>query len=188
MNPLELPLRRPWERRPLALFSRGSRGPLRLARTLSTGGGATAFLQWGQYFLFISFTACSPNFSGGNNIVLPPWPHLSGSKLPPLPYGGAAHALKRAQASQTGAGRYVCTYRPPQVLSDPVRGPQTGAGPIQSSSGLLRPSQALSDRRGALSDLLEALSHRHRLSHTSSGSSQTSSGLFSAELCSTHES
>ena len=55
------------------------------------GGGATAFRQWGQYFLFISFTACSPNFSGGNNIALPPQPHLSGGKLPPLPYGGAAH-------------------------------------------------------------------------------------------------
>ena len=56
-------------------------------------GGATAFRQWGQDFLFISFTACSPNFSGGNNIVLPPQPHLSGGKLPPLPYGGAAHRL-----------------------------------------------------------------------------------------------
>ena len=55
-------------------------------------GGATAFRQWGQDFLFISFTACSPNSSGGNNIVLPPQPHLSGGKLPPLPYGGAAHA------------------------------------------------------------------------------------------------
>ena len=30
-------------------------------------GGATAFRQWGQDFLFISFTACSLNFSGGNN-------------------------------------------------------------------------------------------------------------------------
>ena len=27
------------------------------------------------------------------NIVLPPQPHLSGGKLPPLPYGGAAHAF-----------------------------------------------------------------------------------------------
>ena len=50
-------------------------------------GGATAFRQWGQDFLFISFTACSPNFSGGNNIVLPPHSYLSGGKLPPLPYG-----------------------------------------------------------------------------------------------------
>ena len=33
-------------------------------------GGVTAFRQWGQDFLFISFTACSPNFSGGNNIVV----------------------------------------------------------------------------------------------------------------------
>ena len=55
--------------------------------------GATAFRQWGQDFLFISFTACSPNLSGGNNIVLPPQPHLSGGKLPPLPYGDVAHDL-----------------------------------------------------------------------------------------------
>ena len=59
-------------------------------------GGATAFRQWGQYFLFTSFTACSLNFSGGNNIVLPtvlpPQPHLSEGKLLPLPYSGAAHA------------------------------------------------------------------------------------------------
>ena len=54
-------------------------------------GGATTFRLWGQDFVFISFTACSPNFSGGNNIVLPPRPHLSWGKLPPLPYGGAAH-------------------------------------------------------------------------------------------------
>ena len=54
-------------------------------------GGASAIRQWGQNFLFISFTACPPNFSGGNNIVLPPQPHLSGGKLPPLPCGGAAH-------------------------------------------------------------------------------------------------
>ena len=56
-------------------------------------GGAAAFRQWGPDFLFTSFTACSPNFilSGGNSIVLPPQPHLSGGKLPPLPYGGAAH-------------------------------------------------------------------------------------------------
>ena len=33
-------------------------------------GGATIFRQWGQDFLFISFTTCSLNFSGGNNIVL----------------------------------------------------------------------------------------------------------------------
>ena len=44
----------------------------------SSRGGATAFRQWGQDFLFISFTACSPNFSGENNIVLPPQPHLRG--------------------------------------------------------------------------------------------------------------
>ena len=59
---------------------------------LKVRGGATAFRQWGQNFFFISFTACSPNFRRGNNIVLPPQPHLSGGKLPPLPYGGAAHA------------------------------------------------------------------------------------------------
>ena len=61
-------------------------------------GGGTAFRQWGQDFLFISFTACSPNFSGGNYIVLPPQPHLSGGKLPPLPYGGAAHDPARRVA------------------------------------------------------------------------------------------
>ena len=54
-------------------------------------GGATAFRQWEQNFLFLSFTAFSPNLSGGNNTVLPPQPHLSGGKLPPLPCGGAAH-------------------------------------------------------------------------------------------------
>ena len=60
-------------------------------RTYRVRGGATAFRQWGQDFLFILFTACSRNFSGDNNIILPPQVHLSGGKLPPLPYGGAAH-------------------------------------------------------------------------------------------------
>ena len=59
-----------------------------------------AFCQWGQDFLFISFTAWSPNFSGGNNIVLPPQPHLSGGKLPPLSYGGAAHDDRRLKYLQ----------------------------------------------------------------------------------------
>ena len=43
------------------------------------------FASGGQNFIFISLTACSPNFSEGNNIVLPPQPHLSEGKLPPLP-------------------------------------------------------------------------------------------------------
>ena len=64
-------------------------------------GGATVFRQWGQDFLCISFTACSPNFSGDNNIVLPPQPHLSGVRLPPLPYGGAAHALGALEEKDT---------------------------------------------------------------------------------------
>ena len=73
------------------------RGPvfyagLRTDFMTSVRGGATVFRQCsgGNISLLISFTACSPNFSGGNNIVLPPQIHLSGGKLPPLPYGGAA--------------------------------------------------------------------------------------------------
>ena len=58
---------------------------------LHVQGRRRDFSPVGQAFLFISFTACSPNFSGGNNIVLPPQPHLSGGKLPPLSYGDAAH-------------------------------------------------------------------------------------------------
>ena len=51
---------------------------------------------------------------GGNNIVLPPQPqlsggklppqpHLSGGKLPPLPYGGAAHEPTRSWIIRTPA-------------------------------------------------------------------------------------
>ena len=35
-----------------------------ISSSLIARGGATAFRQWGQHFLFISFTANSPNFSG----------------------------------------------------------------------------------------------------------------------------
>ena len=67
------------------------------APRLSASGGKISYLP-------ISFTACSPNFSGGNNIVLLPQPHLSGGKLPPLPYGGDAHVsslpCKSAKLSQ----------------------------------------------------------------------------------------
>ena len=45
-------------------------------------GRRHGFSPVGQYSLFISSTACSSNFSGGNNIVLPSQPHLSGGKLP----------------------------------------------------------------------------------------------------------
>ena len=68
--------------------------PLSIRYSFPTGAVGKDFRQWGQYFLFTSFTACSPNFSGGNNIVLPPQPHFSGGKLPPLPYGGAAHGYR----------------------------------------------------------------------------------------------
>ena len=72
-------------------WSSGSMGRIWAEIAFDSRSSATAFRQWGQYFLFISFTACSPKFSGGNNIVLPPQPHLSGGKLPPLPYSGTAH-------------------------------------------------------------------------------------------------
>ena len=58
---------------------------------LSHRGGTTAFRQWGQDFLFISLTAFSPNFNGGNKVVLPPQLYHSEGKLPPLPYG--AHGV-----------------------------------------------------------------------------------------------
>ena len=58
-----------------------------------SGSAPRLFARWGQNFLFVSFTACSPEFTGGNDIALPPQPHLSGGKLPPLPDGGAAHEL-----------------------------------------------------------------------------------------------
>ena len=97
------------------------------AAGLGTRGGATAFRQWGQYFLFISLTACFPNFSGGNNIVLPPQPQLSGGKLPPLPYGGAAHDRHWTERQTIGE---ICGHGeglfnrsfPPVVL------PQSGGG------------------------------------------------------------
>ena len=48
-------------------------------------GGATAFRQWGQDFLFISFTLCSTNFSVGNNIALPHSLISAGASCPHCP-------------------------------------------------------------------------------------------------------
>ena len=113
-------------------------------------GGATAFRQWGQDFLFLSLTAFSPNFSGGNNTVLPSQPHLSGGNLPPLPCGGAADGGGRRCAirtmpppppSKVAAGKHLLPQakagpRLMSILLSGFRSPRDGSEPARRTRAL----------------------------------------------------
>ena len=58
-----------------------------------TGAAPRLFASGGNISYLYSSLCARRISNGGNNIVLPPQPHLIGGKLPPLPYGGAAHDL-----------------------------------------------------------------------------------------------